>query len=80
MSLRNLLLFNLLILLFLSLSKELVINYLIKNANKIKDTSKKTRLKMLKDANLFYWTTKTLLRYSEIAIKLKDSRFRILIK
>jgi len=54
MSLRNLLLFNLLVLLFLSLSKELVINYLIKNANKIKDTSKKTRLKMLKDANLFY--------------------------
>ncbi len=34
--LRNLLLSNLLILLFLNLSKELVINCLIKNANKIK--------------------------------------------
>jgi len=34
--LRNLLLSNLLILLFLNLSKELVINCLIKNANKTK--------------------------------------------
>jgi hypothetical protein len=34
--LRNLLLSNLLILLFLNLSKELVVNCLIKNANKIK--------------------------------------------
>jgi len=34
--LRNLLLSNLLILLFFNLSKELVINCLIKNANKIK--------------------------------------------
>ncbi len=52
MSLRNLSLFNLSILLFFNLSKELVINCLIKNANKIEDASKKTRLKMLKDANL----------------------------
>jgi len=51
--LRNLLLSNLLILLFLNLSKELVINYLIKNANKIENISKKTKLKILKDANLF---------------------------
>jgi len=43
----------LLILLFLSLSKELIINYLVKNASKIEDTNKKTRLKILKDANLF---------------------------
>jgi hypothetical protein len=53
MSLRNLSLFNLSILLFFNLSKELIINCLIKNANKIEDASKKTRLKMLKDANLF---------------------------
>jgi len=54
MSLRNLLLFNLSILSFLSLSKELIINCLIKNANKIEDANKKTRLKMLEDADLFY--------------------------
>jgi len=53
MSLRNLSLFNLSILLFFNLSKELIINCLIKNANKIEDASKKTRLKMLKDTNLF---------------------------
>ncbi len=52
--LRNLLLFNLSTLSFLNLSKELVINYLVKNASKIEDASKKTRLKMLKDTNLFY--------------------------
>ncbi len=51
--LRNLLLFNLLILLFFSLSKELIVNCLAKNANKIKNANKKTRLKMLKDASLF---------------------------
>jgi hypothetical protein len=51
--LRNLLLSNFLILLFLNLSKELVINYLIKNANKIENISKKTKFKILKDANLF---------------------------
>ena len=52
--LRNLLLSNLLILLFLNLSKKLVINCLAKNANKIKDTSKKTKLEMFKDAIIFY--------------------------
>jgi len=52
--LRNLLLSNLLILLFLSLSKKLVINCLAKNANKIKDTSKKTKLEMFEDASIFY--------------------------
>jgi len=51
--LRNLLLSNLSILSFFSLSKELIIDCLIKNANKIEDTSKKTRLKILKNANLF---------------------------
>ncbi len=54
MSLRNLLLFNLSILSFLSLSKELIINCLIKNANKIEEANKKTRLKMLEDVDLFY--------------------------
>jgi len=53
MFLRNLLSFNLLILLFFSLSKELVINYLDKNANKIEVVSKKTNLEIFKDANLF---------------------------
>jgi hypothetical protein len=43
MSLRNLLLFNLSILLFFSLSKELTINYLTKNANKIEKISKKNK-------------------------------------
>ncbi len=51
--LRNLLLFNLSILLFLNLLKELIIDCLVKNASKIEDTSKKTRLKMLEDASLF---------------------------
>jgi hypothetical protein len=51
--LRNLLSFNLSILSFLSLSKELVINCLAKNANKIKNANKKTKLKMLKNASLF---------------------------
>ncbi len=54
LSLRNLLLSNSLILLFLSLSKELIINCLVNNANKIKDASKETRLEILEDANLFY--------------------------
>jgi len=51
--LRNLLLSNLSILLFLSLSKELVIDCSTKNANKIEKTNKKTRLKIVKKANLF---------------------------
>jgi hypothetical protein len=51
--LRNLLSSNSLILSFLNLSKKLIINYLIKNASKIEDANKKTRLKMLKNANLF---------------------------
>jgi len=51
--LRNLLLFNLSILLFLNLSKELIINCLTKNANKIEDANKKIKLEILKDANLF---------------------------
>jgi len=53
MSLRNLLLFNLSILLFLNLSKELIIDYLNKNANKIEVVNKKTSLEMLKDVSLF---------------------------
>jgi len=51
--LRNLLSFDLLILSFLSLSKELIIDCLDKNANKIEVVNKKTSLEMLKDANLF---------------------------
>ncbi len=51
--LRDLLLSNLSILLFLNLSKELIINCSIKNASKIKDTNKKTKLKMFKNASLF---------------------------
>ena len=51
--LRDLLLFDLLALSFLSLSKKLIINCLVKNANKIKDASKKTRFEILKNANLF---------------------------
>ena len=47
-SLRNLLLFNLSILLFFSLSKELIIDCLIKNANKIKDANKRRNLRCLK--------------------------------
>jgi len=52
-SLRNLLLFNLSILSFFSLSKESIINCLNKNANKIEVVSKNTNLKILKNANLF---------------------------
>ena len=51
--LRNLLLFDLLILLFLNLSKKLIINCLVNNASKIEDANKKTRLKMLENASLF---------------------------
>ncbi len=50
--LRDILLFNLLILLFLNLSKKLIINCLNKNANKIENTNKKTNFKILKDASL----------------------------
>ncbi len=53
MFLRDLLSFNSSILSFLNLSKELIINCLIKNVNKIKDANKKMKLKMLKNANLF---------------------------
>jgi len=53
MFLRNLLSSNLLILSFLSLSKELIIDYLVKNASKIENANKKTKLEMLKDASLF---------------------------
>ncbi len=51
--LRDLLLFNSSILLFFNLSKELIINCLIKNANKIENISKETKLEILKDASLF---------------------------
>jgi hypothetical protein len=51
--LRDLLLFNLLVFLFLNLLKELIINYLSKNVSKIEDTNKETSLKVLGDANLF---------------------------
>ncbi len=51
--LRDLLSFNLLVLSFLNLSKELIIDYLIKNVNKIEDANKKIRLEILKNANLF---------------------------
>jgi len=53
MFLRNLLLFNLLILSFLSLLKELAIDCLDENASKLKIVNKKTSLEILKDANLF---------------------------
>ncbi len=53
MFLCDLSLFNSLILLFLNLSKELIIDCLIKNANKIKNVNKKTKLKILKNTNLF---------------------------
>jgi len=53
MFLRNLLLSNSLILSFLNLSKELVIDCSNKNANKIEVVNKKTNLKIFKDANLF---------------------------
>jgi len=51
--LRNLLLSNLLVLSFLSLSKELIIDYLDKNASKIEVVSKEINLEILKDVNLF---------------------------
>jgi len=41
------------ILSFLSLSKELIIDYLVKNTSKIENANKKTKLKILKDASLF---------------------------
>ena len=50
----SLLLFNLWILLFLNLSKELVINYLIKKTNKIEDTNRETNLEILEDVNLLF--------------------------
>jgi hypothetical protein len=53
MFLRDLLSSNLLVLLFLNLSKELIIDCLAKNANKIKDANKKTKFEMFKDANIF---------------------------
>jgi len=53
MFLRNLLLFNLLALLFFSLSKKLVIDCLDKNASKIKIVNKKTNFEIFKNANLF---------------------------
>jgi len=51
--LRDLSSFNSSTLLFFNLSKELIINYLIKNANNVEDANEKTRLEMLKNANLF---------------------------
>ncbi len=51
--LRNLSSFNSSILLFLSLSKELIIDCLTKNASKIENANEKTRLKVFKNANLF---------------------------
>jgi len=78
--LRNLLLFDLLILLFFSLSKELVINCSTKNANKIKNTNKKTKFKIFKNANLFCYITRILSRYSKTTIELKNSKSRILLK
>ena len=80
MSLRNLLLFNLSILFFFSLSKELTINYLTKNANKIENISKKIKLEILEDASLFCWTTKFLSKYFKIIFKLEDSRSKVLLK
>ncbi len=44
---------NLSILSFLNLSKELIIDYLVKNESKIENANKKTKLKILKDASLF---------------------------
>jgi len=38
---------------FLNLSKELIINCSIKNANNVEDANKKTKLKMFKNASLF---------------------------
>jgi len=52
MFLRNLLLSNLSTLLFLSLSKELIINCPNKNIDKARDTSKKTSFEILENASL----------------------------
>ncbi len=41
------------ILSFLSLSKKLIINYLIKNASNVEDANEETKLEMFKNANLF---------------------------
>ena len=71
-------LFNLSILLFLNLLKELIIDCLDINANKIEVISKKISLKILKDADLFCYITRTLLRYFKITVELKDSKSRIL--
>jgi hypothetical protein len=54
MFLRNLLSFNSLVLSFLNLSKELIIDCLIKNVDNVENANKKTRLKMFKNANLFH--------------------------
>ncbi len=51
--LRNLLSFDSLVLSFLSLSNELVINCSFKNASNVKDANEKARFEMLKNANLF---------------------------
>ncbi len=51
--LRNLLSFNLSILSFLNLSKELIIDCSIKNASNVENANKKTKLKMFENANLF---------------------------
>jgi len=77
--LHNLLLFNLSVLLFLSLLKKLTINCLDKNTDKIENTNRKTNLKIFKNKDL-YWTTKTLLKYSKATIELENFRFRILLK
>jgi len=54
MFLRNLLLFNLSILLFFSLSKKLIINCLDKNVSKIEIVNKETSFEILEDASLFH--------------------------
>jgi hypothetical protein len=53
MFLRNLLLSNLLVLLFLNLSKKSIIDCLAKKRDKVENANKKTNLKILEDANLF---------------------------
>ena len=78
MFLRDLSSFNSLALSFLSLSKELVIDCLVKNASNVEDANKKTRLKVLENASLFRWATKTSSRCFKAMIKLKDSRPRML--
>ncbi len=51
--LRDLSLFNSLILSFFSLSKELIIDCSIENVDNVEIANKKTRLKMLKNVSLF---------------------------